>query len=449
MCTIGYFSVAGGLCAVCPSERVTMDFIIAVGITFAAIATVAIILVVIVQTTFRRSVTSGVGRALNYAAWVVVALSVQAQIGRSAPTGQLEFVNQYYQFLLLFEMNPSGARPAQCTSTTAFFPIVAMSISIACTALFALLGIPCLSTRLQVAGRSVLAELLPRCMQCGEEKPVTLERTPLPPMGAAIAHRATATQNPMRSKKPVTLELTPLPPMGAAIAHRATPTQTGITRARRAIAEYRVAAQDAHDTEHNAKCGGACRKKTALNDIGRKRKESRDYVGTAYGLARKACSGIVMIIHPFVANKAFRAIYCIPSPNHHGDQGVVPMVLAVELTRECFGPDHLPVFILAIVTIIVSIVGFPLFVLFQLSKSAGAFKSRILIVWTDMCTRHHPLTCNSNAPSPIIRSASTKAGAARRHRRLQHHTCPTRRIAQLCRTPRRKPAPSLSTRTTR
>ena len=71
-----------------------------------------------------------------------------------------------------------------------------------------------------------------------------------------------------------------------------------------------------------------------------------------------------MVLHPVVANKAFRSIYCVRIAAD------APFVLATELSRECFGPSHVGVFVLAVATIVVSLVGFPLFVMVMLSKSA-------------------------------------------------------------------------------
>jgi hypothetical protein len=56
-------------------------------------------------------------------------------------------------------------------------------------------------------------------------------------------------------------------------------------------------------------------------------------------------------------------VYCVP----YGGKFVV----AAAPTVECFGPEHLRVYIIAIIAIAASVVGFPLFAFVSLSRSAG------------------------------------------------------------------------------
>ena len=159
-CDEHYFPAAGGLCATCPTDRVTAEFMIAVSITFAAITIVAVTLVFIVQKAFGRDFKPGAGRAVSFAAWVVSALRTQAQIGRSASSGQPMLIAEWYRFLKTFEANPSGMRPSQCSSSMAMYPVFVMTISCCATLFFVFLGIPCVSSGLIRVLRILLRKVL-------------------------------------------------------------------------------------------------------------------------------------------------------------------------------------------------------------------------------------------------------------------------------------------------
>lgn len=80
-----------------------------------------------------------------------------------------------------------------------------------------------------------------------------------------------------------------------------------------------------------------------------------------------------MGLHPLVANVAFRSVYCISSPTKM-KSAQLEYVLATDFSQACFDIEgHLPVFILAVIVIIVSIVGFPVGSMIQLARVASCF----------------------------------------------------------------------------
>jgi hypothetical protein len=145
--------------------------------------------------------------------------------------------------------------------------------------------------------------------------------------------------------------------------------------AKRALATFRLENKDADIVVADTKC--CCEKKETAKkvDLAAPPKKKTDWVATSVGLLRKSIAGLVLGLHPVVANKAFRSIYCVRQPPGVRQGAAIgdaaPFVLATELSRECFGPDHVGVFILACFTVVISIFGFPTFVMVQLMRSAG------------------------------------------------------------------------------
>ena len=79
---------------------------------------------------------------IRFAGWIVGALATQAQIGRTASPNQPKLLKDWYAFLRVFEMNPDGARPSECSGSTSRIAISAMSVSLGCALGFAFFGIP-------------------------------------------------------------------------------------------------------------------------------------------------------------------------------------------------------------------------------------------------------------------------------------------------------------------
>lgn len=83
--------------------------------------------------------------------------------------------------------------------------------------------------------------------------------------------------------------------------------------------------------------------------------EGQNFGVLGVGYLRKTLAGTVLGPHPLVANVTFKSVYCVRPPSR-GEGGA--MVLATDLSKVCFEGEHLPVFILAVVCIVVCIVGF-------------------------------------------------------------------------------------------
>ena len=106
-----------------------------------------------------------------------------------------------------------------------------------------------------------------------------------------------------------------------------------------------------------------CKKKQKKDKKKKKKKKPPKTAVHALGFLRKGLVGCTFLLHPLVANSAFKAVNCVM----RGDQWVVaaaPKVL-------CAGPNHLHVYIVALIAIAVSIIGFPLYSMWSLSRSAG------------------------------------------------------------------------------
>ena len=402
-CDEGYFPAAGGLCATCPTDRIAMQFVIAVSITFATIAIVAVMLVFVVQKAFGRDFKSGAGRAISFAAWVVSALRTQAQIGRTASSGQPALISDWYRFLKTFEANPSGMRPSQCSSSMAMYPIIVMALSVTATLTFLVLGFPCVSgslikfVRLMMRCGQGIARRVKEAMSAAKRstKHHELEAGDDDDAAAVLGgirrvpktSRLSTGVNPMQRfdapKKSAVVELVPMGTLKE--QRRSSVVERTRVSAKSALIAFRLESQEAAAAKlPNESSRGLCSRKKKTKapkeiDPDAPPKMKTDWAATGVGLLRKSIAGLVLGLHPIVANKAFRSIYCVRQPpgvsggdgTYMYDVANAPYVLATELSRECFGPDHLGVFVLACITIGVSIVGFPLFVMMQLCRSGG------------------------------------------------------------------------------
>jgi hypothetical protein len=121
---------------------------------------------------------------------------------------------------------------------------------------------------------------------------------------------------------------------------------------------------------------------TTMRNLFRKQKKTKKkqttkkktaWAALGVGFLRKALAGTVLILHPLVANAAFRAVHCVRLPSLEGGG---EFVLATDYSKLCFSGEHLPVFILAIATILVCIVGFPIGAVLALGRSIGCCSAR-------------------------------------------------------------------------
>ena len=143
-CSLGYFAddTAGGACTLCPPSADVAATALWIGVFFSAIALVAFVIVAIVQSAFGRDIKSGAVRSIRFAGWIISALAMQAQIGRTASSTQSSIIRQYYTLLQVFEINPDAAQPSQCADNASTVAIVAMVVSTSAVLLFITLAIP-------------------------------------------------------------------------------------------------------------------------------------------------------------------------------------------------------------------------------------------------------------------------------------------------------------------
>ena len=322
-----------------------------------------------------------------------------------------------------------GARPSECAGTTSIEAITAMSVSISCVLLFALLGVPCISASLVR-----LASLLPpvkKARACGggaEKAEANLNPNgDLVGRGAGVAASLVSAHAPLSEAKgsvdAATLlgiltrsssMVTSSNPMahrdplggqgrhfeGGAIEmvesvskavsgreqHEHAPTSSTEDRviesrdARTIERECIIALIAEHRESEIAGEGGP--DATTMRNLCRKQKKTKKkqttkkktaWAALGVGFLRKALAGTVLILHPLVANAAFRAVHCVRLPSLEGGG---EFVLATDYSKLCFSGEHLPVFILAIATILVCIVGFPIGAVLALGRSIGCCSAR-------------------------------------------------------------------------
>ena len=117
-CSDGFYKVDGGVCHECEhSDTVVLSVVLMSGV-FLVVASISFTLVAAVQTSFGRSFNSGALRSVRFASWVVNALAMQAQVGRTASGGQPRVIRRYYMALKLFELNPRAAQHPRCAGST-------------------------------------------------------------------------------------------------------------------------------------------------------------------------------------------------------------------------------------------------------------------------------------------------------------------------------------------
>lgn len=146
----------------------------------------------------------------------------------------------------------------------------------------------------------------------------------------------------------------------------------GATAAARALLlEYRALVV----FESEAKQEGCCKAKKKKKTTAKKQAETT--AAHSLGFLRKGLVGSVFVIHPLVANTAFRAVHCIALDGEWIVASAPTMHCACDDSKpaatQC---EHLPTYLLAWLTIAVSIVGFPLFTIAVLARDAGWCSSR-------------------------------------------------------------------------
>jgi len=408
MCAKGYFAddTKGGDCAVCPVGEVVLNRIYIFAGIFAGIALSAFALVAIVQTVFGRDVMSGAMRSLRFAGWIVSSLAMQAQIGRTASKGQHDLMSEYFKFLQVFEINPDSATPTECAGSSSLVSLTAMGLSTGLALAFVLLATPCVTAPMIWIGEKIRQKEGDGDESNDESNDVLASQSSsvffgdssTDVSGGVIGRSGDGGNgirgsNPMRVKK-VELVTTSISRHAVAVegmasnpmqAQRATAAASAAapavvveseTHVSLLIAEYRshfpvVLVPGTEAATLKKKC--CCNKKTEKKEEKKKTQKDQKKMSTGHclakvlGMFRKCLAGSIFLRHPLVTNIAFNAVFCIEDV----DSEEFSLVVAAAPNVLCFGEEHLATFIMAVVTILVSIIGFPLYALVTLSRSAG------------------------------------------------------------------------------
>ena len=325
-------------------------------------------------------------RSLRFAGWVIAVLATQAQIGRTGSGNQPAALQQWYRLLKLFEVNPDAARPAECMQSSSTFGIVAMSVGLAGASLFMLLALPLVSSPLVWLGAKLIyacssekqraAHSAKAVASVARRVSSVVRRNSLSPEmidGDACGVELVSRRSEMREHSQVLLVGNPMQ------QHQALTAPGG--------AEAGGEAEGAAEAEGEAEGGGAvgggassrgcCGRPRSTKD-GEKAVKTKKVTRTPLQMSsmllgglRKGCAGTTLLIHPLVVNFAFQSVHCVIDP-----AGGAGLVVARSPATQCFGPAHLPVWLLAVATIGVEVVIFPLYIIAAVGASLGWFHSR-------------------------------------------------------------------------
>ena len=342
LCAALHFRTESGECKPCGSDAVAVRGVFIIAGVFCAISVVSFALVAIVQTVYGRAVWNGAIRSMRFAGWIVSIFATQAQIGRSASGNQPSILISWYRLLKLFEFNPDGARPTECTSSTSSIAIVAMSIGLACVVVYMLLAIPPLTAALIRVSELLISPGVTTLQGCKQAKE---GRTPLAKRSSSPSG-VTLRSNPMASSRP-------------SIGGAGGIEMSEFSRSAAAGVNNTISASATGATD-----GGDSKKVTNPS------KTPRWLATEGVGYLRKGIAGTAVLFHPIVVTYAFRSVHCIIVP------GKNVAVLARKPSVACFEGAHAHVFMLAVVTIVVETIIFPIFVMSALGVSVGWFRYR-------------------------------------------------------------------------
>lgn len=122
----------------------------------------------------------------------------------------------------------------------------------------------------------------------------------------------------------------------------------------------------------------------AAKAITKKKRKAEKGAAWLLGNARKCVGGVVLLLHPLVANVSFRAVHCKQLPlraSARDGSNSAQFVVASDLGRACFGAEHLPTLILALLAISLCVVAFPISALIRLARSAACCTRSSVCRW--------------------------------------------------------------------
>ena len=391
-CSPNFFSDVGGLCTLCPTKADTKTTVLWLLAAFAAITLLGFSTIAVIQLAFKQGLGMGFVRSVRFAGWIISVLAMQAQIGRTATSGQPAVLTEWFRLLKMFELNPGSASPSQCSDSAGTVAIAAMSISICCALITAFFSVRCVGSLTIAAGDAVIACIITDV--CSSRKTDGTRVARAQETGGSIAeeedgspaHVVRRRMNTFMLADPTgDFQLEPrVNPLGRDLAHLQLSRSLSSAghvfdrkysrTAHLSIQYYRTK----RDEEALVRKEGRRAKKKRIAEEKKIKKRAsanpKKNHGAAFvlGTVRKMLTGTVLLIHPLVANLAFSAVYCVRLGGAEGTPENGYRV-ASDLTKLCFEGDHLPVFILACFAIAITIVGFPIVLLVQLSRSSDCF----------------------------------------------------------------------------
>ena len=157
-CKDGWYSENGD-CLQCKPADTAIGVVLYIALVFATTFAVCFALVALVQSYYGNSLQSGAVRSLNFAGWVCSALATQSQIGRTSGGNQPDALRDWYRLLKLFEFNPEGARPAECSVSVSTISFIALLFGIALPLCFMLLSAPALQDICVRMGEAIIISI--------------------------------------------------------------------------------------------------------------------------------------------------------------------------------------------------------------------------------------------------------------------------------------------------
>eukprot|EP01029_Cantina_marsupialis_P006973 TRINITY_DN1768_c0_g1_i10.p1 TRINITY_DN1768_c0_g1~~TRINITY_DN1768_c0_g1_i10.p1 ORF type:complete len:1878 (+),score=320.33 TRINITY_DN1768_c0_g1_i10:740-5635(+) len=131
-CALGYYSNSQRLCQKCPNEDVLghlLPFVWLV-IFILFLFFVWFLLVLIVQQRFGGTLKAGFQRAMQFSIWVALCLQFIGQIARAHHGNSPRMIQWFFEFVLIFQLEPVIIHPDCLDSTVLFLPICVCACSI-------------------------------------------------------------------------------------------------------------------------------------------------------------------------------------------------------------------------------------------------------------------------------------------------------------------------------
>jgi len=436
LCSDGYFQTFGDACAKCPSPASVWKNLGYIGIFVTSLFGATFVLVAVVQCYIGGSLMKGLRRTLRFVFWVIVLLQQQAQIGRMAGSNLPPALLAWYRLLLLLELNPSAGIPPQCAGGDGGDDESGLRFDVLLPVLFmtfALSTVPVwlLSAFDPTPITTWLAQMVQRLRGASREKrtsaPLQLgvemssQSSSLRGDGEASGesddetdgmeqHRAQAPATPsekeavgdaMGGLNPMCKEesaeesgvdifgqpavLSPIAMQNPMRAHtqrvspvvQARPYQTrveshaamsesalNLSMMSAATTTFTDAAQRVLSTSKARRAAIAAAKKQQK----KKEKSCRSYLAKG----RYFLGAIMVLAYPLVTVSALELLHCVPPPSSVPQLARGDTVLFSRMRVKCFTPSHTPQWLLAVATLAIFSIAWPIFATVRIALAVWA-----------------------------------------------------------------------------